>query len=163
MERILSEARQYVSNDELHGIDTISSSALILDRTGDVPLLWHKKAKKLLFPGGKYDHRDISLIDIVMREVEEETGLSRNILYLPITRPLVYGVYNIDGVKMLDFMFLVIYKDSFRKFNFNPEYNWYFKKLTLLLNDQDANIKKAAELTYSVAFGKLPYLLDFSN
>jgi 8-oxo-dGTP pyrophosphatase MutT (NUDIX family) len=57
--------------------------------TGDkkVLLLQHKKLGRLLQPGGHVDAEDASPLAAALRELEEETGISANLLQI---RPLIH-------------------------------------------------------------------------
>ena len=62
-----------------------ASGFVINEITGQVLLLEHKTLAKLLQPGGHIELEDTSFIDAVLRELEEETGLtSADLLLRPV-------------------------------------------------------------------------------
>ncbi len=80
-EAFLKELIDYVTNDNecferkhVEGAKHIAASVFLVNQNNEVLLLWHRKIKQWVQPGGHCDGND-NIIDVALRELEEETGV----------------------------------------------------------------------------------------
>ena len=126
----------------------LSAGAVITDPHNRVLMVENYKAGKILPPGGKADISDDNLIQTAIRECREETGLKLH--EMEAEPPLYISIFEVKGVKMLDFGFWFRVDQAFESMELKRRKSEvkeiYFTPLSELRKSNDVCIAHAANI-----------------